>query len=136
MRSGVVVHEDEVGTDCTSVGSDDGVADFIPISHSCERSVLEDMQIYFVPHADAALDHDGTTAEAIVLGDVVVVEALVPPPPRSFLAVSHIETNLDSSVNNTGVHWFMVQFTWLRAHVILARLCLVVSLTRSGAALE
>ena len=83
MRSGVVVHENEVVADGTIGGSDDGVEDFILISHFRERSVLEDMHVCFILHADAAPDHDGTTTVAIVLGDVVgslYSKALVPPP--------------------------------------------------------
>ena len=41
-----------------------------------------------------ALDHDGTIAKAIVLGDIVVVKVLVPPPPYSFSEVSHVETKI------------------------------------------
>lgn len=74
----------QLGPDGTSVGSDDGVEDFIPIPDpvtvmfwkTC-RSILSCMLIIMGPLS-------------VVLGDVVEVETLVPLSPHSPLAISYI----------------------------------------------
>ena len=59
MRSSVVVHEDELGSDCTSERSDVDVQDIIPVAYASHHVSHRDVQVCSSTSADTSPHHDG-----------------------------------------------------------------------------
>ena len=83
MRPGIVVHQEEPRTYCTSVGSDHGFKDFIPIPNGSQTAVLQPVEVCSSLHGYASPDHHWPTTKPVMLNDVAgsIAFSLASPDP-------------------------------------------------------
>ena len=76
MRSSVVVHEDELGSDWTSVGSDVDVQDLLTVAYAGHPASHPEVEVCSSTSGDTSPHHDGASAKAVMFGDVGILESL------------------------------------------------------------
>ena len=92
MRSSVVVHEDELGSDCTSVRGDVDVKDLIPVAYAGHHVSHHDVQVCSSTSADTSPHHDGASTIAVMFRDVGILKSLPTSSPHSRTSICKVKT--------------------------------------------
>ena len=90
MRSSVVVHEDELGSDC--VRSDVDVQDLIPVAYTGCHTSHHDVQVCSSTSADTSPHHDGVSTIAVMFGDVGILKSLPTSSRHSRTSICEVKT--------------------------------------------
>ena len=92
MRSSVVVHEDELGSDYTIVGCDVDVHDLLPVAYAGHHASHPDVQVcsshlcWYQPH------HDGASTKVVMFGDAGILKPLTMSSPYFSTSICKVKT--------------------------------------------
>ena len=92
MRSSVVVHEDELGSDCTSVGSDVDVQDLLTVAYAGHHASHPEVEVCSSTSVVTSPHHDGASTKAVMFGDVGILESLTTCSPYFSKSICKVKT--------------------------------------------
>ncbi|GFW97534.1 hypothetical protein TNCV_880311 [Trichonephila clavipes] len=131
MWPAVIVHINEVISDCCSERDYNRSEDLIPISESSQRFISNDVEVCEPVNGDASIHQHSPTAKSdtFVHERRIIPTATVPPDENTSIIRMNRKTGLVRK--RTLLHSFLLQFTCSVAHSLRSRRCLDVSLTPS-----